>query len=173
MQSLVSTLLTTLPVPLTIHHSDKDVVSQYLAEDLVQLNILLQYSHCSLERLTALLSGYCEIVDDEMTQLLRHITTNKVPQCWPNPLPVTMDLTTYINVVQRRALFHQQWSSANPSSIDLALFSHIPVLLDTLKVQYCCDNGVPAEEACLSCQVSYHPSYTRSHNIITDTTHQY
>ena len=158
-QSLVSNLLDVLPKPLTIQYSNNDIISQYLAHDLVQFNQLLHYNHCSLKRLATLLNGDRDGIDEEQLQLLHDIVTNKVPSCWPNPLnslPVTMDLTTYVDLVERKALFHQQWPSTN--TIDLALFSQIPTLLDSLKVQYCCDNGLQAEEAYLSCQVSYHPS---------------
>jgi len=158
-QSLVSNLLAAIPAPITIQYSN-DIISQYFAQDLVHFNQLLQHNHRSLNRLATLLSGDCNVIDKDQLRALHNIVSNKVPTCWPNPLnnlPVVMDLTGYVDLVQRKALFHQQWPSTNTCSIDLTLFSQIPALLDTVKIQYCCDNGLQAEETCLSCQVSYSP----------------
>ena len=151
-------LLAALPAPLTIQYSSSDIISQYLAEELLHFNKLLQYNYCSLKWLATLLRGDCDVIDKEQSQLLHDIVSNKVPSCWPNPLPVNMDLTSYIDLVKRKAIFYQQWPSTNICTIDLALSSQLPALLDTMMVQYCNDNGLQAEETCLSCQVSYHPT---------------
>lgn len=125
---------------------------------LEQLNQLLHVIRSSLVQLSSLLTGHYDVISDKHTQLLHSLLANRVPYCWqycPLQLPATIELTCYLDILQRMVTcMTQYFQQPTGQIIDITYVPNINGLLQEFMLFYCITNNVQVEDVYLSCQVS-------------------